>query len=329
MLPTYDQLLRRTDAPPGSTWGLFGEDDDLGTLNFLTPERAVRAAGLVRRGEVFNLDLPVHAFDPPITHRTPPRHTIFVHAPYHRDDRLDDFFLQGTTQIDGLRHFRHPTHGFYNRVTDDQVAAGTPRLGIQVMSEKGIVGRGVLLDVAAHREAVGDPVRQVGPEPTALTVTDLEETAAAQGVALEAGDVLLIRTGWVAHVRESGPEERAAIAADPVSPGLEQSEALLRWLWEHQVALLAADNLGVEVLPSVSASPHRQDPGLAELRGRHTGMAHPVLLALLGLPLGELWDLDALADDCRGDRVWEFLLTASPLNVEGGVGSPANAMAVK
>lgn len=329
MLPTYDDLLRRTDAPPGSSWGVFGSDDDLGTLNFLTPEQAVRAAGLVHRGATFNLDLPVHAFDPPITHRTPPRHTIFSHASYHRDDRLDGLFLQGTSQIDGLRHFRHPQHGFYNGVPDEAVASGTPRLGINVMAEKGIVGRGVLLDVAAWREATGHPVRHTGPAPTALRVADLEDTAAAQGVAFEPGDILLVRTGWVAHVRGASAAERAEIAADPVSPGLEQSQDLLRWLWDHRVSLLAADNLGVEVLPTATTSPYRSDPGLAALEGRHTGMAHPVLLALLGLPLGELWDLDALAADCHEDGVWEFLLTASPLYVVGGVGSPPNAIAVK
>jgi kynurenine formamidase len=79
----------------------------------------------------------------------------------------------------------------------------------------------------------------------------------------------------------------------------------------------------------VPSSPFRTDPSLASLQGRHVGMAHPVLLSLLGMPLGELWQLDELAEDCRADSIWEFLLTAHPLALTGGVGSPANALAVK
>ena len=106
---SYDELLARSDAPAGSTWGLFGGTDELGMINHLTPDRAVRGAGLVQRGRVFNLDLSVGAFSPSIGLRTAPRHTVFSNAPYHRDDVLDGLFLQGTTQIDGLRHFKHPS----------------------------------------------------------------------------------------------------------------------------------------------------------------------------------------------------------------------------
>ncbi|MGC4109310.1 MAG: cyclase family protein [Nocardioides sp.] len=326
-LPTYAELLQRTDAPPGSAWGLFGDQDELGTLNRLTPEIIAGAARLVRRGTVFNLDLPIHAFDPPITHRTAARHEIFSHAPYHRDDRLDGLYLQGTSQIDGLRHFRHPAHGFYNGVTDEAIVEGRPELGVNRMAERGIVGRGVLLDVASHRASSSEPVDQTAP--SALGVADLEAARAAQGVTLAEGDILLVRTGWVEYVAGAGAQERAAIAAEPVSPGLEQSHEMVGWLWDHGVSMVASDNLGVEVMPPVPRSAFRADPSLSALQGRHIGMAHPVLLALLGMPLGELWQLDALAADCREDGVWEFLLMASPLNLTGGVGSPANALAVK
>jgi kynurenine formamidase len=325
--PTYAELLRRSDAPPGSSWGLFGEKDELGTLNRLTTLAVQHAARLVRRGAVFNLDLPLDAFDPPVTHRTAPEHTIFSHAPYHRDDRLDGFFLQGTTQIDSLRHFRHPTHGFYNGSPDATVSVGRPELGIGRIAERGIVGRGVLLDVAGHLEHAGTPVDQHSP--TSFTVADLEATAAAQGVNGMEGDILLVRTGWVGHVARADDTERAAMAAEPVSPGIEQSHEMVGWLWDTGVAMIASDNLGVEVMPPVPSSPFRTDPSLASLQGRHVGMAHPVLLSLLGMPLGELWQLDELAEDCRADSIWEFLLTAHPLALTGGVGSPANALAVK
>lgn len=323
----YEETLRRTDAPAGSSWGLFGPGDELGTLNFLTPERVARAAGLVHSGAVFNLDLPLDAFPRPVTHREAPKHTVFSHAAYHRDDKLDGFYLQGTTQIDGLRHFKHPEHGFYNFTPDDAVTPDGPRLGINRMAERGIVGRGVLLDLAGYAESTGSPVDHAGP--TAFTVEDLEAATAAQGVALELGDVLLLRTGWISYVESADDATIAAIRDDPVSPGLAQSTELVAWLWDHQISLLAADNLGVEVLPTVRDSPFRDDPSLAALAGRHTGMVHPVLLGLLGMPLGELWFLDDLAADCHRDGRWDFLLTASPLNVVGGVGSPANAMAIK
>src|SRR6476620_11852376 len=97
---TYAELMARSDAPPGSCWGLFGPDDELGTLNFLTPERVRAAAGCVRRGDLFNLDYALDAFDPPVTAtRHLPRHEIFFKHPNHRDDYLDGFYLQATSQI--------------------------------------------------------------------------------------------------------------------------------------------------------------------------------------------------------------------------------------
>jgi kynurenine formamidase len=323
---SYDDLLSREDAPPGSTWGLFGPGDELGMVNHLTPERVVRSASLVRRGRVFNLDLPVGAFHPSIGVRTAPRHTVFSNASDHRDDVLDGFFLQGTTQVDGLRHFKHPVHGFYNGADDEQIQAGDPTLGVNRLVDHGMVGRGVLLDMASYLAADGRPIDPA--EPTAFTVEDLDAAADAQSVALEPGDMVLLRTGWLRYLLDN-PEFHAAQRESMCSTGLAQSEATLRWLWDHRVSLLAADNLGVEVLPPVPDSPFRTDPDLADLVGHHVGMAHPVIIGLLGLPLGELWWLDDLAEDCRRDGVWDFMLTVHPLNVVGGVGAPANATAIK
>src|SRR5690606_17146415 len=104
-IPTYDELLARTDAPAGSAWGLWGADDQLGTLNLLTPDRVVRAAGLVRTGRRFNLDHPVNAFEPyPSGTRRPAQHHTFANNPYHRDDWVDSFYMQSSSQIDSLRH---------------------------------------------------------------------------------------------------------------------------------------------------------------------------------------------------------------------------------
>ena len=101
-------------------------------------------------------------------------------------------------------------------------------------------------------------------------------------------------------------------------------------MWDLHVAAVAADNPGLEVMPF---------GGLADLAEMAAAMGDPVrapntfahfrILALLGIPIGEFWDLDALASDCASDGVYECFLTATPLNLEGGVGSPANAVAVK
>src|SRR4051812_40019221 len=110
-IPSYEELLQRQDAPAGSAWGVFGREDEIGTINFITPEATREAARLVRRGQTFNLDHTLDAFRPPVArHRHRPRHTIFCNSPHHRDDYLDGLYLQGTTQVDSLRHFRHPDH---------------------------------------------------------------------------------------------------------------------------------------------------------------------------------------------------------------------------
>jgi kynurenine formamidase len=236
-----------------------------------------------------------------------------------RDDRLDDFYLQVSSQIDGLRHHRHPVHGFYGGVADDSVAVGSADLGIQRAAAKGIVGRGVLLDVGRHLAAQGHPLDLRRAE--AISVGTLDGVAAAQGVALRSGDILLIRTGWARHaVEDLTPEERAGLSTDRQFCGLTQSRETLAWIWDHHVSVVASDTVAVEVMPSVPDSPFHDSVGR---------MMHPDLIALLGVHLGELWQLDELAEDCAADGVYEFLVTAKPLNLLGGVGSPPNAVAVK
>ncbi len=323
-VPDYASLRTRTGAPAGSSWGVFGEADDLGMLNFLTPERTAAAAALVRTGEVFNLDYPINAFVPAIGGTRPPtRHTIFANNPNHRDDWLDSFYLQSTSQIDGLRHIRHPVAGFYNGVPDTEIAEGGPRLGMQHVAEHGIAGRGVLLDMPRYFAARGAEMSPGHP----FRPADLDDAAAHQNVTFAPGDVLLLHTGWAERYLAMSAEERAARRG---SPGLHQSEEMLAWLWDHKLALVAADNPGLESFPIDPESgfvfPDEQPP---ERGPSHNGMMHRPILALLGLLIGELWRLGDLADSCAADGRYEFLVTAKPLNLVGGVGSPPNAMAVK
>jgi hypothetical protein len=158
-LPSYAALQQRTDAPAGSSWGLFGLADQVGTLNLAGRKEAITGAGCVRTGEVFTLDYPLDAVTPPLAPtRGAPSHRIFSRHPDHRDDILDGFYPQASTQLDGLRHRRHHVHGFYNSTPDHDVTEGSDALGIQHWAERGIVGRGLLLDIAAARRHAGRPI---------------------------------------------------------------------------------------------------------------------------------------------------------------------------
>lgn len=121
-LPTYRQLTERTDAPAGSSWHLFTDHPERGMANFAGPQQIRRAADSVLQGRAFNLDYPLDAFDPPMSKaRGIPQHRITAKHEQARDDVLDNFHLQATTQIDGLRHRRASGHGFYNGVPDHEI----------------------------------------------------------------------------------------------------------------------------------------------------------------------------------------------------------------
>jgi kynurenine formamidase len=298
-------------------------------LNFLTADAVRAAAALVRRGRVFNLDHRLDAFAPPVApHRHAPSHTIFSNSPHHRDDRIDGLYLQGSTQVDSLRHFRHPDHGFYNGAPDDQIVVGSPRIGINRYAERGIVGRGVLIDIDRHLAKQGRTLDHASGE--AFPARLLDEVAAAQGVDFQRGDILLMRTGWLTYYFERlGAEGRASVPRALQCPGLDQAHETADWLWDHGISVAASDNVGLEAIPS------RRDSPFVSAKDRaagtdpiHAGLMHPTLIALLGLCIGELWDLDALATDAAATGCYESMVVCKPLNLTGGVGSPANATAI-
>ncbi|MEX0683770.1 MAG: cyclase family protein [Dehalococcoidia bacterium] len=315
-LPSYDQLPVTSGAPPRSAWGLWGDDDELGCLNLLTPERVADAAKLARKGVAFPLNLRIDRPDPPLYGRGAVRHTITGEGGNGRDDFLDNFWPQASSQWDSLRHIRHPEHGFYNGVPDDQIVAGDGgKLGIDTIARRGIAGRGVLLDVARYIAANGRPLNCGSSE--VITPADLDACAASEGVEVRTGDVLLVCTGWLDwYFNVASAEERRRMPDRSVlrAPGLGPAEEMASWLWDHHVAAVAADN------PALEAWPPAPETG---------DFMHWRLIPLLGMPIGELWWLDDLAEDCAADGVYEFFFTSAPLNVPGGVGSPPNAMALK
>ena len=323
--PTYDQLL--AESPPGSSWRHFGAGDQLGTINFLTPERVAAAARLVRTGRRFGLDYPVTAFEPyPTGTRRPLEHRVFSTNTWHRDDWVDSFYLQSSSQIDALRHIGHPDAGFYNGLTPEENTESSSALGIHTWADAGIAGRAVLLDVPRHFQRLGvayDPSITLG-----IDAALLDEISEAQGVSWQGGDMLLLRTGWAGQYLGRTDEERQRIPWRRAA-GLAQRHDTLRWLWDREIALVAADNLAVEADPVVESD--FRTPGEAPPAHGvdHSGMLHRPLIALLGMALGELWRLDELAADCAEDGVYECFLTCKPLHLIGAVGSPPNAIAFK
>ncbi len=318
-LPSWDQLPVKEGAPKGSTWGLFGDDDQLGCLNLVTPERVVAAATLVRRGFAFPLNLRIDEPNPPLfSRRAPEHHLMGLGGGVGMDDYLDSFYPQASSQWDGLRHIRHPKDGFYNGAQDDEVSGEKgSKLGIENVARRGIAGRGVLLDLERYFGRQGTPL--VAQSSTMIGAESLDACARAQEVEIRPGDILLLRTGWLRwYLEEATGEQRQQMAGEVaggalLSPGIGPADEMAEYLWNRQVAAVAADNPAVEPIPP--------SPG--------AGFMHFRLIPLLGMLMGELWYLDELASDCAGDGVYEFMFTSAPLNVPGGVGSPPNALAIK
>jgi kynurenine formamidase len=322
-LPKYRDLPTHRTPPDRSAWGVFGDDDEVGTINLLTPDMVRRAAVLVKNGHVFSLNWNQELPDPPILGRRPMQHHILELNP-GSDDYYDRFYPQASSQWDALCHMPHPVHGYYNGRTQADVT-GRPgsRNGIEHWARRGIAGRFVLADVARYRDEFAEPIRPDQSDP--VTVADLEATLREQSVTLELGDILLVRMGWVGWYETLDAEARAALAEagqNLRTPGLAGEEEMAEWLWDQHIAAVGCDVPALEVLPS--GPWNAPDPVAA---AEH--YLHFRIIALLGLAVGEMLLLDALAEDCARDRRYSGLFTAAPLNKTGGAGSTANALAIK
>lgn len=296
--------VQYVDLPDGRAVGMHGDGEQLGRLNLLTPERVRDAVGLARDGRVFSLNAPL---DYPYPHpanlrRKPPVHTVVRHN-RGRDDCVDSLWMHYGSQWDSFLHVVDPDRGcFYNGNTDES-------RGVEAWAARGIVGRGVLLDVARWRASEGRPLDWQARD--TVSVEDLQSCAASQGVELTEGTILLIRFGWQSGWMSLTPAERREMASrDFACLGLESTPDMVAYLWDNGVVAAAGDNMALE--------PYPMSPD----------MIHVDLLAKLGIPIGEFWLLDELAGVCEAAGRYEFLLTSAPLNLKGGTGSPANALAV-
>jgi kynurenine formamidase len=219
----------------------------------------------------------------------------------------DDYImmpLQAATQWDALSHVYYDQQLYNGYDADAVTSLGATRDSIDKVAAAGkVVGRGVLLDVARHQGVTHlEPGAIINP-------ADLEATAAAQGVEVGPGDIVIVRTGWWLRFLETRDGEGWAMS----SPGIGWRCA--RWLHERSVAAIACDNIAVE-----TSAP--EFPGVLL-------PFHMLALRDMGMMLGEMWNLESLGEDCADDRVYEFLLVSQPLLITGAVGSPINPLAIK
>ena len=323
-LPSYDDLPIRDDLPPGSSWGVWGDSDVLGCLNLLTPERVVRAASLVRTGRVFALNLDMTLPSPPLFGRAAFEHEVTGRpGGMSHDDLLHSWNTQSSSQWDGFRHVGSPIHGHYGGVADEDHGVGH--------WAGRIAGRAVLADVGRWREAAGRPLRCDAPDP--IAPEDVLGCLRDQGTEVEVGDVLLLRTGWLSWYRSLDDDGRQRVASPDgfAAPGLVPGEPTCRLLWDLHVAAVAADNPALEVWPIGSLAGVDDWRAAAEADPARWPelFVHTALLPLLGIPIGELWDLDALAEDCAATGTYDSFFTSAPLNLPRGVASPPNALAIR
>lgn len=319
-LPAYEDLPVKAGAPAGSSWGLWGDDDALGALNLMTPERVKAAKALIQRGDVFPLDWDLGLPNPPFFGRPPLSMQVTVSE--HHGKGENDFIAfnpQGSSQWDGFRHIGSNDPGApcarYNALPSEAH-------GVDHWARKGIVGRGVLVDVVRWRERQGRPLDMGTSD--AVTAEELTAMLESQNSKVEPGDVLLLRFGWTEWY-ESLPQDirdKLSKSRAPRAPGLIAGREMVKTLWDLHISAVASDTATVEVAPfSAGLSPE-------EAAGPYNNL-HQHLLPLLGIPMGELWNLGPLADDCAQDGRYEVFLTSAPLNIRGGVSSTPNAIAIK
>lgn len=312
-LPAYRDLPL-TEGGARSAWHLFGQEDSLGLMNLLTPARVAGAARLVRRGAVFPLDVRSDYLRPAMFGRGAPRRTtLHLRGGAALDDVHDNVYPQAGSQWDALGHVSFAPDRFYNGRTLSEVLAGA--LTIDHVAARGIAGRAVLLDVSEAVDARGGPGASV-----ALSAADLEHTRQAAGVTVETGDILLLHTGFLRWYGDQDTTERERLSRRDrlTAVGLEHTEQIAEYLWDLHVAAVATDAPAVEVWP-----PDERPEAWP------FGFLHQILLGQFGMGMGELWWLHDLAEDCRQTGDYSSLLVSAPMNTPGGLGSPANALAIR
>jgi len=312
-IPTQDEILSWFDSL--SNWGRWGPDDELGTLNLITAEKLLRASQLVREGLVVSLGRRID-YEPAADNLFPARHFMLRSGEGEQTQQvgrvsaLDAFLLQphglAMTHLDAPSHSivrSDPARGWttYNGKPARLVTtAEGATVGSIELAGGGIVSRGVLLDIPRLRGVEWlEPDQPVMPD-------DLDAAVQEQGVQVEAGDVLCVRTGF--------PRRRLAVGPRPATEGVcALQAACLPWLRSRDVAVMGCDT-GNDVMPS-----QYPDLGLP---------VHAVGMGAIGLWILDNPDYEELAETCARLGRWDFQVSIAPLKLANGTGSPVNPLAV-
>ncbi|MEK9677129.1 MAG: cyclase family protein [Rhodospirillaceae bacterium] len=321
-----DKKVSRQDltdaAEKYKNWGKWGPDDEIGTLNFTSPEDIVAACQLVKKGKVISMALNFDNTGPqgakstyPAMGRINPVHTMLRTGTDAYSGVLDSrgiraaddmvvMPLQCGTQWDGLGHVFYEDYMWNGYDCREVTSAGAQKCGIEKTKSK-MVGRGVLLDVAKFK---GSDTLEDG---YAITCQDLYETADSQEIKVKTGDFVIVRTGQMEAKIDAGSWDGYP-GGD--APGF--SFETLEWIQDTELAGLASDTWGCEVRPNES------EPGINQ-------PWHWITIPIMGMTMGEIFYLRDIAEDCADDGTYEFLFVAPALPITGAVGSPINPLAIK
>ncbi|KAI1333218.1 putative cyclase-domain-containing protein [Xylariaceae sp. FL0255] len=340
-IPDFDSLPKVEGMPQGCAWGIFdkeGKKDKLGTLNLLTSEVVKGACSEARDGVSVSLNWPLDAMAFPLPGRIQPTHKQMtlkeagISEGLGWDDEIH-FNTQLSSQWDSLVHWHHQPSGLaYNgiKVTKEELAKRTAENDMPTLDHwhaaGGLVARGVLIDFKEWAEKKAAAEGKTGAAAAfhpldgyRITAEEIEMVAKAQGVEFRAGDVLIIRTGLTQHLQAPTTEDFAKLSNTTVA-GMAGTLESAKWLWNKRFSAVAGDSWAFEALLPVA-----EDGTLA---GHDRLVLHPWLLSMFGMPIGELWDLQALSQQCKSSGRYSFMLTSAPLNIPGLVGSPPNALAI-
>lgn len=328
-LTPFDSLPNKRQVwvgAPGS------REEGLGRLVLLTPDVVAAAAACIRSGRRVSVGWELTKLEIANFNRLPCIHQV---VPLLNGTAFDDIYTmnpQQSSQWDGLRHFSQPCPTdaeadkrlFYGGVTKEEIwESGNDRIGIQFWAKEGICGRGVLLDYVAYAERKGISYSTFSDH--TIPLTTLLEIAEEENVAFRRGDILFVRVGVTQEWdTKMSPADKTAYAesTNPQHAGVEGTEEMLRWIWDTGFAAVAGDAISFEVYPakpSYLRPDGRVVPGL---------LMHEYLLAGWGMPIGELFDLEALSRLCLQEKRWDFFIASAPFNMPGGVSSPPNCIAI-
>ncbi|KIX01613.1 uncharacterized protein Z518_09339 [Rhinocladiella mackenziei CBS 650.93] len=317
-VPSYADLPAVPNMPHGCTWGLWDQDgqrDELGTLNLLTPPTVLTARNEIQHGVSVAINWSLDNCETPHSNRRRPSHRIMPLPDWIGHDDEVEMNTQSGSQWDGFRHWAHqPSRMYYNGVPHADITnpSAPVRNGIDQWTKRGgIVGRGILLDYYSWAQREGIHYSPI--ERHAISEKDLEAVARWQGTQFHPSDILLIRSGFVKWYKEASPEDRRRGTVDGSAwAGIEGTKESVEWLWNRHFAAVGGDANVFEAWPA------------KDERWR----LHDNLIALFGMPVGEMFDLDELAAVCQKLKKWSFFFTSAPLNFPGGVASPPNAICI-